>query len=176
MVDRWLVAYAVSLVKPCNGSAMARTGYPSRRSRSMTGFQLEESAHAPWTRTMVGFGAPDGPTVAEAVTGAVEASRARAVTPATAKREKRKRMGKPLSGEEGMPGPAPPDRGGAGAPGGSAAVGREQAQPHFTDGGKGRDRVPEPVQRDLAGHGDRGCVQQLRVVRSVLGVAFVLLA
>src|SRR4051812_50216082 len=107
---------------------MARTGYPSRRSRSMTGFQLEESAHAPWTRTMVGFGAPDEPPVAEAVTGAVVASRARAVTPATAKREKRKRMGKPLSGEEVCRGPAPPDRGGGGEPGGAAGGGPQPAQ------------------------------------------------
>src|SRR3569833_3316074 len=104
MVDRWLVAYAVSLVKPCNGSAMARTGYPSRRSRSMTGFQLEESAHAPWTRTMVGFGAPVGPTVADAVTGAVEASRASAGAPAAAGRGGRGRGGGPRAGGGGMPG------------------------------------------------------------------------
>src|SRR3954463_16744211 len=45
---------AASAATPRSGLAAAITGRSARRSASMTPFQLEDSAKAPWTRTMVG--------------------------------------------------------------------------------------------------------------------------
>ena len=38
------------------------------------------------------------------------------------------------------------------------SVGLEESQPDLAPGGKRGDRVPKPVKRDLADHGDRGRV------------------
>lgn len=76
--------YAASPASPRNGLAGAITGYPSCRSRSITPFQLEESAKAPCTSTTVGFGW-DGPCSAlAALAEPVAAVRVSAATPATA--------------------------------------------------------------------------------------------
>lgn len=50
-----------------SGSAGAITWYPSPRSRSITPFQLDASAKAPCSSTIVGFGPPTWESVADAV-------------------------------------------------------------------------------------------------------------
>src|SRR5205807_4990146 len=57
MVDRKSLTSSASLVRPRRGLSMARTTYPSRCRLSTSPFQLEASAHAPCTSTMVGLGA-----------------------------------------------------------------------------------------------------------------------
>src|SRR5271165_5943615 len=55
MVARNEETSSESLVKPRSGLAMARTTYPSPCRRSTSPFQLDASAQAPCTNTMVGF-------------------------------------------------------------------------------------------------------------------------
>src|SRR5829696_4378083 len=55
--------------------------------------------------------------------------------------------------------PRGPDRIAGGPP--SHAVGLQQAQPDLADRRERRHGVPQPLQRDLAGHGHRGRVEQL---------------
>jgi len=44
---------------------------------------------------------------------------------------------------------------------GSGPVGLEEAEPDFADGREAGDGVPQPADRDLAGHGDGGRMDQL---------------
>src|SRR5262245_31557791 len=55
MVRRKYARSAASPVRPRSGLAKDRTVYPSRRRSAISPFQLEVSAQAPCTRTMVGF-------------------------------------------------------------------------------------------------------------------------
>src|SRR6476620_10089108 len=48
--------YGASIETPRNRLVGARTVKSSRCRGDMTAFQLEASAHAPWTRTIVGLG------------------------------------------------------------------------------------------------------------------------
>src|SRR4051812_34573491 len=50
----WSLTQAASVASPRSGLATATTGCPASSSRSTTWSQLEESAKAPWTSTMVG--------------------------------------------------------------------------------------------------------------------------
>src|SRR5688500_2242835 len=50
----WSLTQAASAATPRSGLATASTGWPASSRRSMTGSQLEDSANAPWTSTMVG--------------------------------------------------------------------------------------------------------------------------
>src|SRR5690606_9041025 len=150
------------------GFARAWTGYPSLRSRSITGDQLDESAHAPWTRTTVGFGCGvGGPPTAEAVrVGLMTPSTVRALARAAGIRRRRRmtipprgwccggrRSRRPSRGS--CPGAAPSAVFcGAVLPAGRRssarpAVALEQAEPDLADRGVGGDGVPEPVDGDL---------------------------
>jgi hypothetical protein len=59
-----LLTAAVSLARPRSGFATATTGYPADRRAATSASQLEESANAPWTRTIVGAFRGAGLTVA----------------------------------------------------------------------------------------------------------------
>src|SRR5918993_1146281 len=58
MLSRTLRRYSASLARPRSGFATAITRWPASRRALIEPFQLEESAYAPWTRTMVCFTDP----------------------------------------------------------------------------------------------------------------------